>query len=144
MQKDRPEFKESNPKDALGCKKPPLSAVPMPVIFEIGTAMLEGACKYARHNYRAVGIRASVYFDALMRHMCAWWEGEDDDPDSGISHVTKALACLVVLRDAMIQRPGGRRPSTETPRGMDERHSAARYGSAGTLPRSASPVQWKK
>ena len=37
-----------------------------------------------------------------MRHLMAWWEGEDIDPDSGISHVTKALSCLSVLRDAMI------------------------------------------
>ena len=33
----------------------------------------------------------------------AWWEGEDIDPDSGLSHVTKAISSLVVLRDAMIQ-----------------------------------------
>ena len=31
-----------------------------------------------------------------------WWEGADIDPDSGLSHITKALACLVVLRDAML------------------------------------------
>jgi hypothetical protein len=35
--------------------------------------------------------------------MMAWWEGEDIDPDSGLSHVTKAIASLVVIRDAMIQ-----------------------------------------
>jgi len=33
----------------------------------------------------------------------AWWEGEDIDPDSGLSHVTEAICSLVVLRDAMIQ-----------------------------------------
>ena len=48
-------------------------------------------------------MRASVYYDALMRHAMAWWEGEDLDPDSGMSHITKAIATLVVLRDAMIQ-----------------------------------------
>jgi hypothetical protein len=31
----------------------------------------------------------------------AWWEGEDIDPDSGVSHITKAIASLVVFRDAM-------------------------------------------
>lgn len=97
------DIKDSNPKDALGIKKAPMSTVPMPVMLEIGTAMLEGGLKYGRHNYRAVGIRASVYYDALMRHMGGWWEGEDIDPDSGLSHVVKALATLVVMRDAMIQ-----------------------------------------
>ena len=32
----------------------------------------------------------------------AWWEGEDVDPDSGLSHITKAIATLVVLRDSQI------------------------------------------
>lgn len=93
--------KRTNPKDAVGTKKVPFSTVPAPVIGEIGLAMLEGARKYGRHNYRIAGVRASVYYDAALRHLMAWWEGEDIDPDSGLSHVTKALACLVVIRDAM-------------------------------------------
>jgi Domain of unknown function (DUF5664) len=95
--------KPSNPKDALGIKKVPMSTIPATVVAELGVAMLEGALKYGRHNYRAIGVRASVYYDAVMaRHMPAWWEGEDIDPDSDISHITKAIASLVVLRDAMI------------------------------------------
>jgi hypothetical protein len=92
--------KPTNPKDAVGIRKAPLSTVPMNVVAEVGLAMMEGALKYGRHNYRGVGVRASVYFDAAMRHMIAWWEGEDIDPDSGISHITKTIACLTVLRDA--------------------------------------------
>ena len=95
--------KESNPKDVVGIRKAPMSTVSGPVMAEIGVAMLEGASKYGRHNYRAVGVRASVYYDATMRHLMGWWEGEDIDADSGLSHVTKAIASLVVLRDAMIQ-----------------------------------------
>lgn len=94
--------KPTNPKDALGVRKAPMSTVPANVLAEIGVAMLEGAAKYGRHNYRAVGVRASVYYDALMRHIFAWWEGEDIDPDSGVSHVTKAITTLLVLRDAML------------------------------------------
>lgn len=94
--------KPSNPKDALGILKVPMSTVPTPVIAETGCAMLEGAAKYGRHNFRVIGVRAGVYYDAAFRHLAAWWEGEDDDPDSGLSHVTKAIASLVVLRDAMI------------------------------------------
>ena len=95
--------KDTNPKDAVGIGKVPQSAVPRTVIAELGVAMMEGARKYGRHNYRIAGVRASVYFDALNRHMDAWWEGEDIDPDSGLSHITKAIATLTVLRDGMIQ-----------------------------------------
>lgn len=94
--------KESNPKDAVGVKKVPFSTVPAEVIADIALGMLEGARKYGRHNYRIAGVRASVYYDAALRHLMAWWEGEDIDPDSGLHHVTKALTSLTVLRDAML------------------------------------------
>lgn len=94
--------KDSNPKDAIGSKKAPLSTLSMPVCFEVAGGMLEGGCKYGRHNYRVMGVRASVYYDATMRHLAAWWEGQDIDPDSGMHHVSKAIASLFVLRDAMI------------------------------------------
>ncbi len=96
-------WKPSNPKDSVGVKKVPMSTISAPVMLEVGLAMLEGARKYGRHNYRTVGVRGSVYYDATMRHMMDWWEGEDLDPDSGLSHVTKAIASLTVLRDSMIR-----------------------------------------
>jgi hypothetical protein len=96
--------KLTNPKDMVGVRKAPMSTVPANVLAEIGVAMLEGSVKYGRHNYRAAGVRASVYYDALMRHLMSWWEGEDMDPDSGMNHITKALSCLVVLRDAQMQQ----------------------------------------
>jgi hypothetical protein len=94
--------KESNPKDAVGIKKVSFSCVPTNVIGEIALGLMEGARKYGRHNYRVVGVRGSVYYDAALRHLNSWLEGEDIDPDSGLSHISKALSCLVVLRDAMM------------------------------------------
>jgi len=95
--------KDTNPKDALGIRKVPFHVIPMHVMAEIGLAMMEGGRKYGKHNYRKAGVRASVYIDALCRHdLLQWWEGEDDDEDSGLSHITKAIASLVVLRDSML------------------------------------------
>jgi Domain of unknown function (DUF5664) len=96
-------MKPTNPKDAIGAMKAKFSTIPMNVMFDVGLALLEGAAKYGRHNYRAIGVRASVYVDATMGHLADWWEGEDIDPDSDLSHITKAIASLVVLRDAMMQ-----------------------------------------
>ena len=98
-----PQSKDTNPKDAIGGNKPNYSAVPVPVLYELGAALSEGARKYGGYNWRVAGVRASVYIDATRRHLDSWWEGEDIDPDSGLSHITKAIASLVVLRDAMIQ-----------------------------------------
>lgn len=94
--------KLSNPKDAMGITKAPLSTIPTQVLYEVGLAMLEGALKYSKFNYRVAGVRYSVYYDAVQRHLSAFNEGQDDDPDSGISHITKAIAGLMVLRDAML------------------------------------------
>ena len=97
------DIKLSNPKDIVGTRKAPMSVIPANVIADLGLALMEGAAKYGRHNYRGIGVRASVYYDATIRHLFGWWEGEDIDPDSGLSHVTKAIASLTVLRDAMMQ-----------------------------------------
>lgn len=93
-----------NPKDAIGRTKwRHYASVPVTVLWELGIAMYEGARKYRRYNYRVARVFASVYLDAAKGHMDQWWEGEDLDPDSGVSHITKAIATLVVMRDAMIQ-----------------------------------------
>jgi hypothetical protein len=91
-----------NPKDFIGASKAPLSTVSRRVMHELGLAMLEGECKYWRHNYRAAPVRATVYLDALDRHLSAWIEGQDTDPDSGLSHLVKAMACLAIMRDAQL------------------------------------------
>lgn len=93
----------ANPKDVVGSSKAPLACASAAVTAEVGVAMLEGSLKYGRHNYREAPIRASVYFDAVSRHMRSWWEeGQDLDPDSNMHHITKAIATLYVLRDSMI------------------------------------------
>jgi len=101
-----PTVKPSNPKDAIGSTtKVPLSYLPAPVMMEVGLGMLEGAVKYGRYNYRAVGVRTSVYYDATMRHLNAFWEGEDFDSDSAanLHHISKAISSLVVLRDSIMR-----------------------------------------
>jgi len=80
-----------------------MSCVPSQPVLEMGLAMMEGARKYGRHNYRIAGVRASVYYDACLRHLMAWYEGEDIDPDSGLPHLAKAMACLCVIRDSVIR-----------------------------------------
>lgn len=94
--------KPTNPKDACGVKKVPLSGMPAPVLLEAGLVKLHGDLKYGRYNWREAGVRGSVYYDAAFRHLAAWWEGEDLDPDSGISHLAHAITGLAVLRDAQL------------------------------------------
>jgi len=98
------DMKDTNPKDAIGSRKLAFSVLPWRVLTNVALGMMEGAAKYGRHNYRAAGVRASVYFDAVVaRHLTEWWEGTDIDSDSGIHHIDKAIAGLMVMRDSMLQ-----------------------------------------
>lgn len=84
----------------IGSSKLPLHLWPTTATALGSLALLDGALKYGRSNFRAVGVRASIYYDAAIRHLQAWFEGEDCDPDSGLSHLGHALACLGILVDA--------------------------------------------
>ena len=92
--------KQTNPKDICGSDKIPFHLCPETVTTAISLALLEGMLKYGRSNWRAVGVRASIYYDALRRHMNSWLEGEDFDADSGLPHLFKAAACVAILIDA--------------------------------------------
>lgn len=93
--------KATNPKDMIGSTKLPLFLWP-----ETATAMgclglLDGMLKYGRANWRAAEVRSSIYYDAARRHLTAWFEGEERDPDSGLHHLCHALACIAIVVDAM-------------------------------------------
>lgn len=90
----------NNPKDALGTAKAPLHLIPNTALVGMSMAFLEGREKYGQYNWRVTGVRASVYQAALLRHMMAWFDGENTDPDSGLPHLWKAIACLAILIDA--------------------------------------------
>lgn len=92
--------KPSNPKDVIGSTKPPLSCIPTGPLYEVGAVMLDGSAKYGRHNWRVIGVRSSVYYDAALRHLMKWWEGEELDTDSGCHHLAHAVACCLIVRDA--------------------------------------------
>lgn len=94
-----------NPKEvaAGGEGRIPWQALPVRPLVGAALAMGEGAHKYGRHNYRKTRIKSSVYFDSTLRHFFAWWEGEDIDAASGLHHIDKTIAGLLVLRDAQLR-----------------------------------------
>jgi hypothetical protein len=91
-----------NPKDVIGTRKSPTSGIPTIPKRELGLAMFEGALKYGRHNFRVAPVVGMVYTDSAERHIDAWIEGEDIDLASGIHHLSKAAADLLLLRDAIL------------------------------------------
>lgn len=92
--------KQSNPKDVVGSTKLPMHLWPTTATIQGALALLDGALKYGRGNWREAGVRYSVYYDAARRHLDAAFEGEDIDPDSGLTHEAHALATLAIIVDA--------------------------------------------
>jgi hypothetical protein len=89
-----------NPKDAIGSTKLPIHLWPAAATALGCLGLLDGALKYGRSNFRAVGIRATIYGDALIRHVQAWLEGQNVDPTSGLHPLAHALATLAIIVDA--------------------------------------------
>lgn len=91
----------ANPKQAFGDRKVPLHLVPTPAMVAIAMGLKDGARKYGPYNWRTLDVETQTYVGAALRHLMAWQDGEDIDPDSGNSHLAHAMASLAILVDAM-------------------------------------------
>jgi hypothetical protein len=71
-----------------------------------------GAKKYGDRNWEK-GLNYSRVFAALLRHLFAWWQGEDIDPESGLHHIDH-VACNAHFLQHFIKTISGldNRPST--------------------------------
>ena len=73
-----------------------LELVPPEAVTALGAILTYGAAKYEDRNWEK-GIKYSRVYGALMRHLTAWWGGEHDDPETGMSHLWHAMACVSFL-----------------------------------------------
>ena len=71
--------------------------IPPLALKEMVRVLTFGAQKYERDNWKVVPESKRRYFDALQRHLWAWKEGEQLDPESGIHHLAHAMCCLMFL-----------------------------------------------
>lgn len=76
--------------------KLPVGLLPTMPLLDIAAVLRHGATKYGRHNWRA-GMAWSRVFDATLRHLLAWNEGEDCDLESGLNHLAHAACDLLFL-----------------------------------------------
>lgn len=90
-----------NPKQLYGDKKIPLHRVPPALLIFAAMGLADGARKYGPFNWRETKIETVTYYAATLRHLTAWFDGEDLDPDSGNPHLAHAIASLAILVDAL-------------------------------------------
>ena len=94
---------DANPKSIHGIRKPALGVVPPSAMLHLSDVLSDGAEKYGPLNWRTDPVAASVYYSAAMRHLMAWWDGEDIDPGSkrGAHHLAAVLANMAIVLDAI-------------------------------------------
>lgn len=73
------------------------SLIPVGVINDYIQVLEFGAKKYDVDNWKHVPDAHFRYYDAAMRHINAWWEGEAVDKESGLSHLAHAMCCITFL-----------------------------------------------
>ncbi len=71
--------------------------LPPLALEEVVKVLTFGAQKYERDNWQRVPDSKRRYFDALQRHVWAWKQGEQIDPESGLPHLAHAMCCLMFL-----------------------------------------------
>ena len=82
-----------------------LDLLPILPLLEIGRVLTYGANKYSERNWER-GMAWSRCYAALLRHLTAWWNGEDVDPETGISHLAHAACCLFFLIEYEARKTG--------------------------------------
>lgn len=81
-----------------------ISLLPNEGIIEIAKAFGYGAKKYGPHNYRN-SLEWSRLIDAAIRHLIAFKEGEDLDPESKLNHVAHSGANIMMLLYNIMNKP---------------------------------------
>lgn len=93
--------------------KAPWHLLPFDAIGGVVGVLAHGATKYATRNWER-GMDWSRPYSALLRHLTAWWGGEEYDPDSGRRHLAH-VACNALFLLAYTLRGVGTddRPGNE-------------------------------
>lgn len=75
--------------------------IPVDALWDIAEHFGRGAEKYADRNWER-GYKWSLSYAALLRHLTAWWGGEDFDEETGSHHLAAVgfhtMALLTFVR----------------------------------------------
>lgn len=91
--------------------KPRMELLSNEALCAIARVLAYGAQKYTKdgeggeHNWRK-GFDWSRLYGAAMRHVMAHMDGEDKDPESGLSHLAHAGCCIMFLLEMEVKQFG--------------------------------------
>lgn len=89
---------------AKGQKLARFDLLPWDVLWEVAEHFGRGALKYEDRNWEK-GYMWSLSYAALMRHLIAFWNGEDTDPETGSHHLDAVIFHAMALRRYTVSHP---------------------------------------
>lgn len=85
--------------------KPRVDLIPSLPLFKAGEVLAFGARKYKPHNWR-LGLSWLETYGSLQRHLLAWLDGEENDRESGYSHMAHAVCQMLFLAEFYFRGTG--------------------------------------
>lgn len=85
--------------------KPRYDLIPTAALEQLATVLTFGAKKYGANNWQSVPDAQNRYYSAMMRHVEADRGGEVFDEESGLPHLTHALACVTFMLHFALHKP---------------------------------------
>jgi len=89
-------FKIHKPGIKLDTDKSRFDLIPPEALFALSEILTLGEKKYSGRNWEQ-GMDWGRVFAGIMRHLWAWWGGQDKDPETRRSHLWHALAGITFL-----------------------------------------------
>jgi dATP/dGTP diphosphohydrolase, N-terminal len=80
--------------------KAPWHFIPWEGLEEVAYVMEHGAVKYRPGNYRN-GMDLFRLMRAGIGHWVDWWRGEDNDPETGRSHIAHSVCCGLMALESI-------------------------------------------
>jgi len=77
-------------------EKPATELLPPRALMSVAEVLAHGAQKYEAENWKKVD-KIRRYYGAALRHLFAWAQREDLDPDSGLPHLSHAACCILFI-----------------------------------------------
>lgn len=84
--------------------KAPMDLIPTSALIAEAKVLEFGKTKYGAHNWRG-GLAYSRLIAAALRHLTSFNNGEDVDPETGLSHIAHARCCTGFLLEMIESRP---------------------------------------
>lgn len=109
--------------------KPRMDLLPPEMLDAVAMVLTFGAGKYGERNWEK-GMAWGRPYAALLRHMNAWWAGEETDPETGMSHLWHAGCCIAFLIAFECRGIGA-----------DDRNKLGVYSDAGVAPEKSTDTE---